>query len=123
MSQITSKIIRTGSIFRPRKPIDQSVLADNKKLIEKMERPGEKRSIVLSLTEAGRDMMAKDPWLGLAERCQALGGKTRRRMDKGLALLLADEVTRRLDPSFGSCRTCRFWIARWLLQPYLPQRR
>ena len=38
MSQITSKIIRTGSIFRPRKPIDQSVLEDNKKLIEKIDR-------------------------------------------------------------------------------------
>ena len=38
MSQITSKIIRTGSIFRPRKPIEQSVLEDNKKLIEKIDR-------------------------------------------------------------------------------------
>src|SRR5712675_1768099 len=38
MSQIASKIIRTGSIFRPRKPIDQSVLEDNKKLIEKIDR-------------------------------------------------------------------------------------
>ena len=38
MSQIASKIIRTGSIFRPKKPIDQSVLEDNKKLIEKIER-------------------------------------------------------------------------------------
>ena len=92
--------------------ISQTVKAlERKKLIEKMVRPGEKRSIVLTLTEAGRDMMAKDPWVGLAERCEALGGKTRRRMDKGLATLLADEVTRRLDPSFGSCRTCRFWRA------------
>lgn len=92
--------------------ISQTVKAlERKKLIEKMGRPGEKRSIVLTLTEAGRDMMGKDPWMDLAERCAALGGKTRRRMDKGLAELLAEEITRRLAPSFGSCRTCRFWRA------------
>lgn len=92
--------------------ISQTVKAlERKKLIEKGGRPGEKRSVVLTLTRAGRDMMAKDPWAGLARRCAALGGKTRRRVDKGLAELLAEEITRRLDPSFGSCLTCRFWRA------------
>jgi DNA-binding MarR family transcriptional regulator len=89
--------------------ISQTVKAlERKKLIEKTTRPGEKRSIVLTLTQAGRDMMAKDPWTGLAQRCEEFGGKTRRRMDKGLAELLAQEINRRLDPSFGSCSTCRF---------------
>ncbi len=92
--------------------ISQTVKAlERKKLIAKTQRPGEKRSIVLTLTEAGRDMMARDPWAGLAQRCDALGGKTRRRMDKGLSELLAEEITQRLDPSFGSCPTCRFWRA------------
>ena len=92
--------------------ISQTVKAlERKKLIEKVERPGEKRSVVLTLTQAGLDMMAKDPWAGLARRCEALGGKTRRRMDKGLAELLTEEITRRADPSFGSCLTCRFWRA------------
>lgn len=92
--------------------ISQTVKAlERKKLIEKMGRPGEKRSVVLTLTQVGRDMMTKDPWTGLAQRCEALGGKTRRRMGKGLAELLAEEITRRLDPSFGSCPTCRFWRA------------
>ena len=92
--------------------ISQTVKAlERKKLIEKMGRPGEKRSVVLTLTQAGRDMMKKDPWTGLAQRCETLGGKTRRRMDKGLAELLAEEITRRFDPSFGSCLTCRFWRA------------
>jgi DNA-binding MarR family transcriptional regulator len=92
--------------------ISQTVKAlERKKLIEKMSRPGEKRSVVLTLTQAGRDMMAKDPWADLARRCAALGGKTRRRMDKGLAELLSEEISRRLDPSFGSCLTCRFWRA------------
>jgi DNA-binding MarR family transcriptional regulator len=92
--------------------ISQTVKAlERKKLIEKTERPGEKRSIVLKLTAAGAAMMARDPWAGLAASCDELAGKTRRRMDKGLAELLAAEITRRLDPTFGSCLSGRFWRA------------
>ncbi|WP_368904439.1 MarR family winged helix-turn-helix transcriptional regulator [Taklimakanibacter lacteus] len=92
--------------------ISQTVKAlERKKFIEKTERPGEKRSIVLTLTQAGRDVMARDPWNALAASCDALGGKTRRRMDKGLAELLAQEIARRNDPSFSACLTCRFWRA------------
>lgn len=92
--------------------ISQTVKAlERKKLIAKTERPGEKRSIVLTLTDAGLAMMAKDPWNTLAVSCETLGGKTRRRMDKGLAELLAEEITRRNDPSFGACLSCRFWRA------------
>ena len=90
--------------------ISQTVKAlERKRLIAKAGRPGEKRSIVLELTEAGRAMMAKDPWSGLATACEALGGKTRRRMDKGLVDLLAGEIARHQGPSFGVCRSCRFW--------------
>ncbi len=92
--------------------ISQTVKAlERKKLIEKKSRPGEKRSVILTLTGTGHAMMAKDPWSGLAEACAALGGKTRRRMDKGLAELLGHEFTRHASPSFGSCGTCRFWRA------------
>lgn len=92
--------------------ISQTVKAlERKKLIAKTERPGEKRSIVLTLTDAGSAMMTRDPWNTLAASCETLGGKTRRRMDKGLAGLLAEEITRRNAPSFGSCLTCRFWRA------------
>lgn len=92
--------------------ISQTVKAlERKKLIAKAERPGEKRSIVLTLTEAGRQMMAKDPWSALAPSIEALGGKTKRRMDKGVAELLAQEISRHSAPSFGACATCRFWRA------------
>jgi len=92
--------------------ISQTLKAlERKKLIAKTERPGEKRSIVLTLTLSGLAMTAKDPWHGLAAACDALGGKTRRRMDRGLSELLAEEITRRHDPSFGACLTCRFWRA------------
>jgi DNA-binding MarR family transcriptional regulator len=92
--------------------ISQTVKAlERKKLIEKSERAGEKRSVVLRLTTAGTELMAKDPWDALAQNCEALGGKTRRRMDRGLAEVLAQEISRRIAPSFGTCATCRFWRA------------
>lgn len=90
--------------------ISQTVKAlERKQLIAKAGRPGEKRSVVLELTEAGRAVMAKDPWSTLATACEELGGKTRRRMDKGLSDLLAGEIARHQGPSFGQCRSCRFW--------------
>ncbi|MGE3874113.1 MAG: MarR family winged helix-turn-helix transcriptional regulator [Parvibaculaceae bacterium] len=92
--------------------ISQTVKAlERKKLIEKSERPGEKRSVVLRLTPAGTEMTAKDPWTALARSSEALGGKTRRRMEKGLAEMLAQEIARRVAPSFGICTACRFWRA------------
>ncbi len=92
--------------------ISQTVKAlERKTLIAKSARPGEKRSVVLHLTAAGAELVAKDPWSGLAQSCGALGGKTRRRMDRGIAEVLAQEITRRLAPSFGTCATCRFWRA------------
>ena len=92
--------------------ISQTLKAlERKKLIEKSERPGEKRSVVLRLTPAGTELVAKDPWAELAQSCEALGGKTRRRMERGLSEVLAQEITRRLAPSFGTCTTCRFWRA------------
>jgi DNA-binding MarR family transcriptional regulator len=90
--------------------ISQTVKAlERKKLIEKSERPGERRSVVLRLTSAGTELVAKDPWAELARSCETLGGKTRRRMDRGLSEVLAQEIARRLAPSFGTCATCRFW--------------
>lgn len=90
--------------------ISQTVKAlERKKLIAKTERPGEKRSIVLVLTDVGRQVMAKDPWAALAAASGELGGKTRRRMDKGLTELLVGEIARRQSPSFGNCLSCRFW--------------
>src|SRR4029079_17619491 len=83
--------------------ISQTVKAlERKKLIEKSERPGEKRSVVLRLTSSGTELVAKDPWSGLAQSCEALGGKTRRRMDRGLSEVMAQEINSRIDPTFGT---------------------
>src|SRR4029079_9135990 len=85
----------TRSLGATKGTISQTVKAlERKKLIAKSERPGEKRSVVLRLTAGGAELIANDAWSGLAHSCDALAGKTRRRMDRGLAELLAQEITR-----------------------------
>lgn len=90
--------------------ISQTVMAlERKGYITKAARPGEKRSVTLSLTPKGAEAMAGDPWKKLSEACGDLGNKTRRRLAKGLRELLEAELQRGRHKSFGLCGTCRFF--------------
>ena len=90
--------------------ISQTLMAlERKGFISKSIRVGEKRSISLMLTPKGREMLALDPWNALATAADDLGGKTRRRLSKGLRELLAEELQRQELDSFGQCPTCRFF--------------
>jgi DNA-binding MarR family transcriptional regulator len=90
--------------------ISQTVKAlERKGFISKAEREGEKRSITLVLTPKGEDALARDPWARLAQAADDLGGKTRRRLAKGLRELLGAELEQGRHLSFGLCATCRFF--------------
>jgi DNA-binding MarR family transcriptional regulator len=90
--------------------ISQTLMAlERKGFVSKNTRAGEKRSISLMLTPKGREMLALDPWNELAAAADELGGKTRRRLSKGLRELLAQELKRQELDSFGQCPTCRFF--------------
>ena len=92
--------------------ISQTVMAlERKGLITKAERNARK-AVHLTLTEKGREVLARDPWFGLAAAAEELGGKTRRRMQRGLEELLADELKRSGVASFGLCASCRFFRER-----------
>jgi DNA-binding MarR family transcriptional regulator len=92
--------------------ISQTLMAlERKGLIAKAARDAQK-AVRLSLTEKGRSALADDPWTALAADAEELGGKTRRRMQRGLEELLAREVTRAGLASFGVCTTCRFFRAK-----------
>jgi DNA-binding MarR family transcriptional regulator len=82
---------------------------ERKALIAKAGRAEEKRSVALGLTEKGRDMLRRDPWRVLAAEAETLGGKTQRRMAKGLTALLNAEIVRGRHPTFGCCPDCRFF--------------
>jgi DNA-binding MarR family transcriptional regulator len=90
--------------------ISQTVMAlERKGLIAKSKREGEKRSVVLALTAQGKAALANDPWHHLAGSAGRLGGKTRRRLAKGLKQMLADELSQGELKSFGLCKSCRFF--------------
>jgi DNA-binding MarR family transcriptional regulator len=90
--------------------ISQTVMAlERKGFIAKAARDGERRSLSLTLTPKGREALARDPWNVLASSAGELGGKTRRRLHKGLRELLAEELKRGRLASFGTCPDCRFF--------------
>jgi DNA-binding MarR family transcriptional regulator len=90
--------------------ISQTVMAlERKGFIAKARRADEKRSVELALTARGRDVLAKDSWSRLATAAETLGGKTKRRMAKGLRELLEQELRRGQHQSFGVCASCRFF--------------
>jgi DNA-binding MarR family transcriptional regulator len=92
--------------------ISQTVKAlERKGFIVKTARPGEQRSIALVLTTKGEEALAHDPWRRLSTAAEGLGGKTRRRMLKGLRELLGAELKRGNHQSFGLCSTCRYFSA------------
>lgn len=90
--------------------VSQTVIAlERKGLVTKTVREGERRSVVLVLTAKGEAELARDPWLKIAEDSDELGGKTRKRLAKGLGELLQAELTRGGHNAFGQCGTCRFF--------------
>jgi DNA-binding MarR family transcriptional regulator len=89
--------------------ISQTVMAlERKGLIAKAARDA-KKSVRLTLTDKGRETLASDPWVQLEHAMDKLGGKTRRRMQRGIEALLAGEIARGDLASFGTCASCRFF--------------
>ena len=90
--------------------ISQTLMAlERKGFISKSARAEERRSVALSLTPKGEDVLAGDPWQGLAAEGEKLGNKTRRRLAKGLRELLEAELRRGQHRSFGQCPSCRYF--------------
>lgn len=82
---------------------------ERKGFIAKSSRPGGTRSITLTVTEKGQKALAADPWNSLANIAEELGGKTRRRLAKGLQEVLAGALRKGGLRRFGSCPECRFF--------------
>jgi DNA-binding MarR family transcriptional regulator len=82
---------------------------ERKGFIAKSTRPGVKRSIILSVTEKGQKALGADPWNTVAKIAEELGGKTRKRLAKGLQQVLAGALRKGGLRRFGSCPDCRFF--------------
>jgi DNA-binding MarR family transcriptional regulator len=90
--------------------VSQTIKAlERKRLITKSQRANEKRSVCLALTETGMAFLKNDPLTDFLTTIDDLGGKTKRRLAKGLRDLLEAELTRQKQASFGVCSTCRYY--------------
>jgi DNA-binding MarR family transcriptional regulator len=93
--------------------VSQTLIAlERKGYIARALREGGRKSISLSLTAKGVEALTRDPWADLAGAAEDLGGKTKRRLQRGLAELLEHEIGRSGVASFGVCPTCRFFRER-----------
>jgi len=91
----------------------QTLIAlERKRLIAKAPRAGGRRSLALALTPEGEALVAAGPLRHLEAAAGELPPKTRKRLLKGLEGLLGREILRSGAPSFGECRSCRFFRER-----------
>jgi DNA-binding MarR family transcriptional regulator len=101
--------------------VSQTLIAlERKGLVTKAKRDGATRSVSLVLTDSGRQALETDPWQKLGQAVGDLGGKTRRRMARGLDALLRAELARGAHKSFGLCPDCRFFRSRSGRSPDAP---
>lgn len=93
--------------------ISQTLKAlERKGYVSKSRREGAGKSIRLSLTPKGEDALTQDPWSDVAADADRLGGKTKRRVERGLNELLQQALLRSGLQGFGSCSSCRFFRER-----------
>ncbi len=117
-----SPIALTAYLDATKGTISQTIMAlERKGLIAKGPREGERRSIVLTLTEQGLASLAADPLNELQSTIEAVGAKGRRRMAKVADDIITAESTRRNLQSFGTCPSCRFFREKTGERPYCMQ--
>lgn len=80
---------------------------ERKRLIARKADPASRRVVRLTLTRAGRALLASDPLLQVAEAAAALAPDMRAHADAALSALLASLQRRNGLRPFGACRTCR----------------
>ncbi|HFC04894.1 MAG TPA: MarR family transcriptional regulator [Rhizobiales bacterium] len=88
-----SPIALTRYLGATKGTISQTVIAlVNKGLVSKSSRPGERRSVILTLTARGQKMLKQDPWKRVERAFKKKGPKKQRRVAKVLAELLDEEL-------------------------------
>lgn len=90
--------------------VSQTVLSLEKKgLLSKQAKPDDQRQTGLALTEAGQALLRDDALAPFVQDMEALKPKARRRFSRAVSDLLAAEIARTEEPSFGLCSTCRYF--------------
>jgi DNA-binding MarR family transcriptional regulator len=90
--------------------VSQTLIAlERKGYVSKSPRPGEARSVVLSLTEEGMQKLGQDPWADIAPMVATIKPKTLQRFASGAEKLVNQIIKARGLPGFGACASCRYF--------------
>lgn len=93
--------------------VSQTINTLHKKgYIEKGQRPGEGRSVTLTLTELGEATLCQDPLWELAEEEMALPSALQDAMARSLKHFIRSELGRQSLRTFGTCGTCPYFAPR-----------
>jgi len=105
-----SPIALTRYLGATKGTISQTVIALVKKgLVEKNIRPGERRSVVLSVTDAGHEMLKEDPWKRIEKAFRKLGPKKQVRAGAAMSKLLESELEVRAEQGMSSWQSSEFF--------------
>lgn len=84
---------------------------ERKGMVSRARRQGAGRSVELSLTEKGAEILARDPRRRIGPAAAALDSDTLGALRLGLRTLLQDRIARRGLKTFGLCRSCRHFLS------------
>ena len=105
-----SPIALTRYLGATKGTISQTVIAlVNKGLVKKTNRIGERRSVVLTLTKEGRELLKEDPWNRVEKAFKKIGPKYQARTAATLAKLLDGELSAREAQGLSAWRSSEFF--------------
>ena len=105
-----SPIALTRYLGATKGTISQTVIALVKKgLVEKTSRAGERRSVALSLTDAGREMLQEDPWNRVEKAFKNMGTKKQTRTAAAMSELLEEELAVRESQGMSAWPSSEFF--------------
>jgi len=105
-----SPIALTRYLGATKGTISQTVIALVKKgLVEKSSRAGERRSVVLTLTDEGHELLRQDPWKRVEQGFGTLGAKKQFHTANALARLLEEELAVRQSQGLSAWASSEFF--------------
>ena len=105
-----SPIALTRYLGATKGTISQTVIALVKKgLVEKTSRAGERRSVVLTLTDEGHELLRQDPWKRVEQGFGTLGAKKQFHTATALARLLEEELAVRQSQGLSAWSSSEFF--------------
>ena len=109
-SRSNSPIALTRYLGATKGTISQTIITlVNKGLVEKKIRKGERRSVALTVTGEGHELLAEDPWLRVEQSFRKLGRKKQQRTARAVEELLEAELRWRQTRGLSAWNSDQFF--------------